>query len=86
MTYDREKGVYRSWSFLAAGSVIENEGSWDSAFHSMTWWHRASEKGETIYTKVLFSDELIQDWSIVKTDREGNILRELSGRSVRQTR
>jgi hypothetical protein len=84
MTYDRERNIYRSWAFQAAGAVIENEGSWDAASNTMTWGHRASETTEMIFTRAVFPDEVTQEWSIVKTDGEGKILREIAGRSVRQ--
>jgi hypothetical protein len=84
MTYDREQGVYRSWAFLATGSVIENEGSWDEPTKTMTWGHRVPETTEMVFTRVVFPDEATQEWSIVKTDGEGKILRELAGRSIRQ--
>jgi hypothetical protein len=29
MTFDTIGKVYRSWAFLATGTVIENEGVWD---------------------------------------------------------
>jgi hypothetical protein len=84
MTYDRERNIYRSWAFQAACAVIENEGSWDAASNTMTWGHRASETTEMIFTRAVFPDEVTQEWSIVKTDGEGKILREIAGRSVRQ--
>ena len=84
MTYDREKKAYRSWAFTAAGSVIENEGTWDSKHRAMTWWHSLPDTKERVFTKVMFSDGLIQDWSITKTNAAGEIVREVTGRSIRQ--
>lgn len=86
MTYVREMNVYQSWAFLATGSVIENEGSWDADSKTMTWGHRAPGTTEMIFTRVAFPDETTQEWCIVKTDGEGNILRKIAGRSVRQER
>ena len=84
MTYDRSRNVYRSWAFLAAGTMIENEGSWDATTKTMTWGHRVPGTTEMIFTRVAFPDGGTQEWSIVKTDVEGNVLKELAGRSVRQ--
>ena len=84
MTYDRERNVYRSWSFLATGSMIENDGTWDAKSNTMTWGHRVTERTEKVTTTVSFPDEATQEWSIVQTDAEGKILREIAGRSVRQ--
>ena len=84
MTYDRNRNVYRSWAFLATGTMIENEGSWDATTKTMTWGHRVPGTTEMIFTRVAFPDGGTQEWSIVKTDVEGNVLKELAGRSVRQ--
>ncbi len=86
MTYDRERSVYRSWAFLATGSVIENEGSWDPKSQTMTWGHRVPGSTEMIFTKVTFRDETNQQWSIVKTDADGTVLKEVSGTSERRGR
>jgi hypothetical protein len=84
MTYDGVRNVYRSWAFLAAGSMIENEGSWDAGTKTMTWGHRVPDTTDMIFTRVVFPDDATQEWSIVKMDGEGNVLKELAGRSVRQ--
>lgn len=62
MTYDRARNVYQSWAFLAAGSIIENEGAWDAATNTMTWGHRVPGATEMIVTKVAFPDEATQEW------------------------
>jgi hypothetical protein len=85
MTYDVEKHVYRSWSFLATGSVIENEGVWDDATQTLTWGHRLPGTEETVITKASFVDEATQTWSIVKTDAHGKVVREVVGRSNRRS-
>jgi hypothetical protein len=84
MTYDREENVYRSWAFLATGSVIENQGVWDAKSNTMTWAHRMSERTEKVATTVSFPDDATQEWSIVQSDAKGEVLREIAGRSVRQ--
>ena len=55
-----------------------------STTKTMTWGHRVPGTTEMIFTKVAFPDDGTQEWSIVKTDVEGNVLKELAGRSVRQ--
>jgi hypothetical protein len=85
MTFDSERRAYRSWSFLATGSVIENEGVWDAITKTFTWGHRLSETAETVVTKATFLDEATQSWSIVKTDGHGKVTREVSGRSCRKS-
>ena len=84
MTFDTERATYRSWSFLAAGSVIENEGVWDASDHTFTWRHHLPDTSETIVTKASFVDNGMQSWSIVKTDAEGKVVREVVGRSSRR--
>jgi len=85
MTFDTEQKVYRSWAFLATGSVIENEGVWDAITKSFTWGRRLVERSETVITKASFVDDSVQDWSIVKTDEHGKVVREVVGRSLRRS-
>ena len=85
MTFDTEKKAYRSWAFLATGSVIENEGVWDPATKTFTWGHGLPDSSETVVTKVSFADPVAQSWSIVKTDARGKVLREIAGRNIRQS-
>jgi hypothetical protein len=60
MTFDTASNVYRSWSFLATGSVIENEGVWDAATQTMTWGHRVRKTSETVITKASFAGDATQ--------------------------
>ena len=36
MTYDRERDVYRTWSFMSNGMASEAESTWDPATRTMT--------------------------------------------------
>jgi hypothetical protein len=85
MTYDTGAKVYRSWAFLATGSVIENEGVWDATTKTFTWGHRLTETAETVITKASFPSDNSQAWFIVKTDENHKIVREVTGRSIRRT-
>ena len=85
MTFDTDRRVYRSWAFLATGSVIENEGVWDPITKTLTWGHRVPETSETVITKASFVVEATQSWSIVKTDEHGKVVREVVGRSIRRS-
>jgi hypothetical protein len=85
MTFDVDRRIYRSWSFLATGSVIENEGMWDAANRTFTWGHRLVETSEAVITKAAFEEGDSQAWSIVKTDAHDKVLREVSGRSRRKS-
>jgi hypothetical protein len=84
MTFDPQRQVYRSWAFLATGSVIENEGLWDPVTKTFTWGHSVANKAERVITKASFTEKATQSWSIVKTDEHDKVLREVSGRSVRR--
>ncbi|HSI11195.1 MAG TPA: hypothetical protein VK961_04090 [Chthoniobacter sp.] len=84
MTYDVERKAYRSWAFLATGSVIENEGSWDAATNTFVWAHRITGTSETVVTKASFPNETTQAWSIVKTDEQNKVIREVAGQSSRR--
>ncbi|MEP6673216.1 MAG: hypothetical protein ABJF10_28965 [Chthoniobacter sp.] len=85
MTFDTERKVYRSWAFLATGSVIENEGVWDAITKTFTWGHRVPESAGTVITKTSFAADATQSWSIVKTDEHDKVIREVAGRSIRQS-
>lgn len=85
MTFDTEARIYRSWGFLATGTVIENEGIWDEATQTFTWGHRVIDTSETVTTKASFPSENSQAWYIVKTDENHKIVREVTGRSVRRS-
>jgi len=85
MTFDTEQKTFRSWAFLATGSVIENEGVWDSITRTFTWGHRLRETSETVITKASFVDPATQSWSIVKTDMHGKVVREVAGRNIRRS-
>jgi hypothetical protein len=84
MTFDTVGKVYRSWAFLATGSVIENEGVWDAITKTFTWGHRLPDTAETVITKASFTDTAVQAWSIVKTDEHDKVIREVAGRSIRR--
>ena len=85
MTFDVETKVYRSWGFLATGTVIENSGTWDETTQTFTWGHRLMDTTETVTTKASFPSENSQAWYIVKTDENHKIVREVTGRSIRQS-
>jgi len=85
MTFDTERKTFRSWAFLATGSVIENEGGWDATTKTFTWGHRVIDSSETVITKASFVDPAIQSWSIVKTDSHGKVVREVVGRNIRRS-
>jgi len=85
MTFDTVSKVYRSWAFLATGSVIENEGVWDPITKTFTWGHRLPATAETVITKASFADDATQAWSIVKTDERDKVVREVAGRSIRRS-
>jgi len=85
MTFDTEHEVYRSWAFLGTGGVIEKEGVWDAAGKTFTWQYRVIKTLETVVTIASFVDDAILDWSIVKTDEHGKVVREVVGRSVRRS-
>ena len=85
MTFDTEGKVYRSWAFLATGTVIENEGVWDAITKTFTWGHRLPATSETVITKASFTDDNVQAWSIVKTDEHDKVIREVAGRSIRRS-
>jgi hypothetical protein len=84
MTFDTERKTFRSWAFLATGSVIENEGVWEPVTKTFTWGHYLTDSSETVITKASFVDAETQSWSIAKTDSHGKLVREVTGKNIRR--
>ncbi len=84
MTFDVARTVYLSWSFLAIGSVVHNQGEWDPISRTMTWIDRLGGTGDIVTTTARFIGDVTNIWSIVERDAKGQVVREATGTSVRR--
>ncbi len=84
-TFDAKAARYLSWSFLAIGSVVHNQGLWDKATRTMTWTDQLDGSGDSVVTKSTFADAGTHVWSIVERNSKGDVLREVDGKSIRQS-
>lgn len=83
-TYDAEKRVYRSWSFVSSGSVTESEATWDAKAKTMTSLTRPDPNGNK--TKIIadFSAAGVETWRFLSLDRNGQQVSEFSGKNIRK--
>jgi hypothetical protein len=84
MTYDAGRHAYRAWQFLPNGTATEAVGVWDAAEHTFTWTARDASSGSTTVTKASFAKEGVESWSIVTTNRDGQVTMNVSGTNTRQ--
>jgi hypothetical protein len=84
-TFDAKTARYLSWSFLAIGSVVHNQGTWDETSRTMTWTDQLDGTGDSVVTKSTFADGGINVWSIVERNPKGDVLREVDGKSIRRS-
>lgn len=83
-TYDSEKRVYRSWSFISSGSVTESEATWDSKTKTMTSLTRPDPNGNKTRIIADFSAAGVENWRFLSLDRNGQQVSEFSGKNVRK--
>ena len=82
MTYDREKKVYRTWSFDDMGQTVVTEGSWNSKSQTMTMTERIGEI--TITSTADFSKSGIIEWHGIVSDKDGKFIKEATSVSKRR--
>lgn len=84
MTYDADKKIFRTWTFVSDGRATESEGKWDPATQTMTSVDCPGVKHQVVTTTVNFSEAGIQKWKLVIADQSGTILKQMIGKNVRQ--
>lgn len=84
MTYDADKKIFRTWTFVSDGQAKESEGKWDPATQTMTSVDLPGAKHQVVTTTVNFSEAGIQKWKMVIADQSGKILSQMVGKNVRQ--
>jgi hypothetical protein len=82
MTYDQNQKAYRMWSFVSNGSTSESSGKWDATKRTMTSINRRG--GETSTTTAKFSDNGKEEWTIVTTNQNNEILGRFGGTNTRR--
>jgi hypothetical protein len=85
-TYDVQRKTYRGWTFFSNGFVEETEGKWDEATRTLTWTAVDDGSGRNAVQTSKFADDGSEQWSMTENDRDGNVLSEVSGTAVRQSR
>jgi hypothetical protein len=83
MTFDKAKGVYRSWGFSSTGGSSEAEGTWDPESKTLTWKESNVAAGTLTVSKAVFTDDDTEDYTSVTTDREDKIVQKLKGQKKR---
>ena len=84
MTYDPDKKMYRTWTFVSNGSTSQGEGTWDATKKVMTTIGRESGSDNTVTITANFAEPDVEKWTIVTTDRSGNTVFEVSGANRRR--
>lgn len=82
MTYDSEKKMYRMWSFQSNGSTSEGTGKWNEKTRTMTSTSRQDGTSTTITAK--FSDNGIEEWLIVTTNQNNEVVGRTAGTNTRR--
>ncbi len=82
MTYDEKRKTYRMWRFLSSGHVTEAIGSWDSKTRTMTSTYEDGDLTVTFTSQ--FSENGIEQWSLVMTDKKGSVFGRITGKNTRR--
>ncbi len=82
MTYDQRKKAYRMWSFLSNGTATESSGKWDEKDQTMTSVRRGD--GTTTTTTAKFAEGRIENWTIVTTNQNNEVVGTFSGTNTRR--
>jgi hypothetical protein len=82
MTYDRERKMYRMWSFLSNGSTSEASGKWDEKTRTMISISR--QDGTTTTTTAKFGDNGIGEWLFVTANQNDEVVGRFGGTNTRR--
>ncbi len=80
--FDPRTRKYRSYTFLAAGVVIESDGTWDPAHSTMTW--TGTDEHVTTTAVERFTGKDAYEWSLTVRDPAGKLLAESKQRATRK--
>jgi hypothetical protein len=83
-TYDSRENKYRTWAFDSSGMAEESHGAWDENTRTFKWSTPENAAGGETITKSNFSRNGRESWTILIKGRDGQILSEVEGRSVRR--
>ena len=82
ITYDQVKETYRWWSFMSNGHTEESEGTWDAKSQTMTRITRYGDFTQTATSSL--AEAGIEKWTMVNTDKNGNVVSEMRGTNTRR--
>lgn len=82
MTYDKQKKVYRVWSYFSSGESSEATGKWDAKSRTMTSVGRKDDLTTTTIAK--FAENGDEEWSIVTTNSKGEAVAKFTGVNKRR--
>ena len=82
MTYDQKEKTYRMWSFISNGTTSESTGKWDEKTRTMTSIRRGG--ATTTTTTAKFAENGTEEWSIVTTNQNNEVIEEFAGTNTRR--
>lgn len=82
MTYDNQKKQYRMWQFASDGTFGEATGKWDAKTRTMTSIGHNDQNTTT--TTAIVTEDGTEKWSIVTTNRNNQVVFEISGTNKRR--
>jgi uncharacterized protein YjiK len=82
MTYDRERKMYRMWSFLSNGSTSEASGKWDEKTRTMISTSR--QDGTTTTTTAKLGYNGIEEWLFVTENQNDEVVGRFGGTNTRR--
>jgi hypothetical protein len=82
MTYDSERKTYHMWSFLSNGSTSDASGKWDEKNRTMT--STSNQGGTTTTTTARFTEDGIEEWMIVTTNQNKEVVGRFGGTNTRR--
>lgn len=82
MTYDPNLKTYRMWSFLSNGSTSEASGRWDPKSRTMT--SVSSHDGTTTTTTAKFTEAGTEEWMIISTNKNNEVIGRIGGANTRR--
>lgn len=82
MTFDAKKKVYRMWSFMSNGLTVESEATWDAKTKTLTRLTRYDDVTQKTISR--FDTPGVEQWNMIVTDKDKNVVSEMKGTNTRQ--
>jgi hypothetical protein len=84
MNYDEVDGVYRQWVLSSDGYTHEATGRWDATTSTLRWEGKSGDNTFVIDDHWASPDRL--EWTLRRTDAEGNVVQTIEGQVTRSQR